>query len=918
MPTPVLRRYLPSARRACASLVASGLIFGVATTAGAAPAQAEDPPATVASTVTESLDPSFVQEGMPSPHGGQVVVWGNRAGAYDRGSVPAALPDGVHATAISTDGSSVLILRSDGRVDYPGAQPTVPPNGMRYVAVAAAANYGRVLRSDGAVVSGNGQHVMEPPDGTTYTAIAGLYALRSDGALEMPGADAATCTDALVPGPGLRYTAISARGSGYTWAALRNDGAYVYCEGRGAEDVVQVIRPPSGTRFIGIDIGQGHVLAATADGRVLSSAGGRMAAAPPGRSIISLTAMYDGQGAAALDDGTIMSWGMDSRNSAQPGVPAERAVYSAVGGDTDYEAHWAIMIGDAIPVDVTVGTDAPADRVLRVTDTVRFDVTAALADGTPADGTAVLNVQAPDGQTSEVDTAGAFGGTGEAVFRLPDHEQVGTYGIDVTFLGSPFLTRTVSTSLDFAEPSPVVITTSGPTSWHATSEDTLCINLATEDGSPRWWPRDDVLVAVEDHPKYDYATSSTDSFCLDQIQFRPGSYTLHIRYDGWGAADAASLTTDIVVLPPVVTRVESDLPSSWRYGQMPDFVGVDVLSDSLVPGGVVQLALDGMWFGSGMYLDENGHARIGIGHEEELVPGSYPMVVRYQGGRGFLASSLERTVTVKPALFTTTATPTITGTAKVGAKLTASPGTWSPVPASYRYAWMVDGVAVTGATSSTFTIPAAAAGKAITVKVTGLKQHYTTTSTTSAPTAAVAPGTFTAPQPTITGTAKVGRTLTVSRGTWSPTPSSVTYVWKADGVTISTRTTSKFVVPASARGKRLTVTVSGSRAGYTKKSVTSGATATVAPGTFTAPQPTITGTTRVGSALTVSRGTWSPAPSSVKYVWKANGTAISTRTDTRFVIPAQARGKRLTVTVVGARAGYTTKSVTSDQTSAIR
>lgn len=759
---------------------------------------------------------------------------------------------------------------------------------------------------------------MEPPPGITYTAISGLYVLRSDGALGALASDSAPCTGAFVPESGLGYTAISARGSMYRWAALRSDGAYVYCDGQSPEDPAKVIRPPSGTRFVGIDMGQSEVLAATSDGRVFSSNGVQQAAAPAGQSIISLTAMDEGQGAAAVDDGTILSWGMSSRQAAPPAVPADRATFSTVGGDTG-GVHWAIMVGDAIPVDVVVDTDVPTDRVLRVTDRVTFRVTATRADGMPADGKVALDVRAPDGRTNETRFASAFDGVGEALFQLPDHEQVGTYGIEVTFFGSPYVSTTVSSTLEFAEPSPVVITPSGPTSWPATSEedDTLCFQLATADGSPRWWPHDEILITVEGHPESGYLSGNIDRICLDALQLRPGSYTVHIRYDGWGAADSATLTADISVLPARVTLIESDLPSSWRYGQMPDVVWATVASGGLVPTGDVFLEFeDGMRFGSGARVDATGRSRLWIGSEDELIPGVYPMVVKYQGGNGFAPARQVRTVTVQPGVFTMT-TPTITGTTKVSSKLTAIPGTWSPAPTSYRYAWKVDGTAVTSATSSTFTVPPSAAGKKVTVTVTGLKQYYES-SRTSAPTAVVAPGTFTAPRPTISGTAKVGKTLTVSRGSWSPTPSSVKYVWKANGVTISTRTTNKFVVPPSAKGKRLTVTVTGSRTGYTTRSVASTATATVAAGTFTAPRPTITGTKRVGYTLTVSKGTWSPAPSSVTYVWKADGVRIATRTSTRFVIPASARGKRLTVTVVGSRTGYTTRSLTSDRTATIR
>jgi hypothetical protein len=54
------------------------------------------------------------------------------------------------------------------------------------------------------------------------------------------------------------------------------------------------------------------------------------------------------------------------------------------------------------------------------------------------------------------------------------------------------------------------------------------------------------------------------------------------------------------------------------------------------------------------------------------------------------------------------------------------------------------------------------------------------------------------------------------------------------------------------------------------------------------------------------------------YVWKANGVKLATRTSSRFVVPVSARGKRLTVTVIGSRTGYTTKSVTSYRTVTIR
>lgn len=913
------RRFLPSARWGCTSAVASGLILGlVATTVGAAPASTAT---TVAGAATESLDPAFVQEGMPSLHGGQVVGWGHSNGD----SSPQALPDGVHATAISSDELALVVLRSDGRVDYHhdhaplGSTRHVPdpPNGMRYTAVSEDS----VLRSDGVVVGLSGRPKTTPPDGLAYTAISGNLSLRSDGVLDPSGDPDWSCAGARDPGAALRYTAVSARSGWESWVALRSDGAFVHCRQELDETAAAVVvEPPEGTRFVGIDLGQGEAIAATADGRVISSNGGQLMVAPAGRSIVSLTAMRRGQGAAALDDGTFISWGLSSEDSAPPVVPAGRDVFSALSGFLGYDQSWAIVVGDPIPVDVSVAMTvptnppSPSERPTRVTDRVMLKTSAALEDGTPVPGLVTTTVTAPDGQVRALEPERIYRGTAETELYPWHHELAGTYALGSTFSQSPYVTSSVETTVDLAEPSPVTVTTSGPTTWHDTSEKTLCFELSTQDGSPLWLrSSDEVTITVDGRPDLRYVGGYEEE-CARSLDLDPGTYMLRYHYEGWGEVDSVSWSGQVVVLPAISTRIESSLPSSWQYGEMPDLIDVDVLSDSLVPKGYAYLELDRMPFGDGAHLDTNGHGRISTRDDGELVPGTYPMVLRFRADGDFLDSRLERTVTVRPASFTT-ATPTIAGTAKIGSTLTAAPGIWSPTPTSYRYVWKVDGVAVTGATSSTFTVPESAAGKRITVTVTGLKQYYES-SATSAPT--IATGTFTAPQPAIKGTAQVGRTLTVTRGTWSPSPSSVKYVWKANGVTISTQTSSSFVVPASAKGKRLTVTVVGSRTGYTTRSVTSPATSMVAAGTFTAPRPTISGTMRVGSTLTVSRGTWSPVPSSVTYVWKADGVTIATRASSRFIVPARAQGKQLTVTVTGSLAGYTPKSAASYRTTTIR
>ena len=86
--------------------------------------------------------------------------------------------------------------------------------------------------------------------------------------------------------------------------------------------------------------------------------------------------------------------------------------------------------------------------------------------------------------------------------------------------------------------------------------------------------------------------------------------------------------------------------------------------------------------------------------------------------------------------FSSAPNPTVAGTAMVGMTLTASTGTWNPTP-SFSYQWNKNGAAIGGATGSTYVVQIDDIGATLTVKVTGSKSGYPTTSRTSGPTSAV-------------------------------------------------------------------------------------------------------------------------------------------------------------------------------------
>jgi subtilisin family serine protease len=131
------------------------------------------------------------------------------------------------------------------------------------------------------------------------------------------------------------------------------------------------------------------------------------------------------------------------------------------------------------------------------------------------------------------------------------------------------------------------------------------------------------------------------------------------------------------------------------------------------------------------------------------------------------------------------APPTVTGTARSGESLTASPGSWSGAPTGFAYQWQrcealgANCGAIAGATATTYLLGEADVGHALRVVVTASNPSGKPQSATSAQTEIVGapqPPSATSP-PTVSGTAQQGQTLTEAHGTWSNEPSGFAYQW---------------------------------------------------------------------------------------------------------------------------------------------
>ncbi len=166
--------------------------------------------------------------------------------------------------------------------------------------------------------------------------------------------------------------------------------------------------------------------------------------------------------------------------------------------------------------------------------------------------------------------------------------------------------------------------------------------------------------------------------------------------------------------------------------------------------------------------------------------------------------------------------PTILGTPTYPNTLSTAPFWGSE--GSYTYQWLNNGVAIAGATSAGYAPPASLVGHNLKVRVVGT--HAGTPTSLLSVASKYAPGSLTGATPTITGTTKVGRTLTAVPGTWT-TGTTRKYQWYAASTPIKSATSSTFKLTTAQKGKRVWVRVTGTKPGYTTLAKDSARTALV-------------------------------------------------------------------------------------------
>jgi len=165
--------------------------------------------------------------------------------------------------------------------------------------------------------------------------------------------------------------------------------------------------------------------------------------------------------------------------------------------------------------------------------------------------------------------------------------------------------------------------------------------------------------------------------------------------------------------------------------------------------------------------------------------------------------------------------------------------------------------------------------------------------------------------PSISGTAEIEQTLSVTTGTWSGSPTSYSYEWMwsstADGsyAPIINAVASTYLVSETDAGNYIKVIVTASNAGGSAATLSSATAMVPIPAPRNLSVPLISGTAVVGNLLSTSSfGTWANSPTSYLYQWQRSTSAtgpftnVSAETTTSYTIAVADVGYFIRMSVI--------------------
>lgn len=291
------------------------------------------------------------------------------------------------------------------------------------------------------------------------------------------------------------------------------------------------------------------------------------------------------------------------------------------------------------------------------------------------------------------------------------------------------------------------------------------------------------------------------------------SVSLRVRAakSGYSAVYATSESTAPLAAAPVSVTVRPAVTGTPKVGQP--------LSASTGTWSRTELAFSYQWLVDGVPVNGATGSTF-TPRSADLARSVFVEVTARRTGYATTTSRSAGTAAVARGTLTMRSRPSVSGISRVGSRLTAAAGSWSPT-ASYSYQWYRGTQPISGATDRTYVPTYRERGGALRVKVTARRDGFVAGSVLSPTTAPVAAGRITiSTKPAITGKPVLGTRLSVRPGTYGSARTSARHQWLRDGIAISGATGKTYRVGTRDLGRRLSVRVTLKATGYGSRPTT--------------------------------------------------------------------------------------------------
>jgi Bacterial Ig-like domain (group 3) len=264
-------------------------------------------------------------------------------------------------------------------------------------------------------------------------------------------------------------------------------------------------------------------------------------------------------------------------------------------------------------------------------------------------------------------------------------------------------------------------------------------------------------------------------------------------------------------VPPTTTTALTASPSgSAQQGASVTLTATVTASDSTHPAGSVQFFQGGTSLGAAVTVSSAGVATLTTSAQPPSAPNGTTFTAKFTptDSDNYVGSTGTLAYTVNPVA----PVPATSGPHQAGATETCS----APKPSSgvtQSFSWLANGKTI--GTGSSLVVPGSAYKQALQCQVA---EHDGSGPTSTAKSASVTVSLGKAPRatrkPTLSGSAKVGKTVKVKAGTWSLRGVKFTYQWLLNGKVIKHATKSSLKLSRADNGKKLSCRVTAHETGF--------------------------------------------------------------------------------------------------------